>query len=121
MPRAGTSQQVDASGRGDRERGYHTDKGIQTILREELDASDAETQGRTLVTIAHRLRTIFDYDKVVVLGAGQVIEVGSPAELYQCQGPVLRHGAAQRRERRPREDAGGKLSSPADWNLYFGL
>lgn len=73
---------------------YETDQGIQTILREELDASNAETQGRTLVTIAHRLRTIVDYDKVVVLSAGQVIEVGSPADLYRAQGQfyeMVRH------------------------------
>ncbi|KAH8891958.1 P-loop containing nucleoside triphosphate hydrolase protein [Thozetella sp. PMI_491] len=65
---------------------YETDRGIQKILREELDASNADTHGRTLVTIAHRLRTIFDYDKVVVLGAGKVIEVGSPTELYRAKG-----------------------------------
>ncbi len=29
------------------------------------------------VTIAHRLRTIVDYDKVVVLGAGRLLEAGS--------------------------------------------
>lgn len=65
---------------------YETDQGIQTILREELDGTNAETQGRTLVTIAHRLRTIVDYDKVVVLSAGQVVEIGSPAELYRANG-----------------------------------
>ena len=65
---------------------YETDRGIQTVLREELDAASLETQGRTLVTIAHRLRTIADYDKVVVLSAGRVIEVGSPAELYRAKG-----------------------------------
>lgn len=73
---------------------YNTDQGIQTILREELDASNTETQRRTLVTIAHRLRTIADYDKIVVLSAGQVIEVGSPAGLYRAQGQfyeMVRH------------------------------
>jgi ABC-type multidrug transport system fused ATPase/permease subunit len=35
----------------------------------------------TIVTIAHRLRTIMDYDRILVLEQGCVIEYGSPAEL----------------------------------------
>lgn len=50
---------------------YETDKGIQEILRQELELSG---KGRTLVTIAHRLRTIIDYDTVVVMSAGKVVE-----------------------------------------------
>lgn len=52
---------------------YETDHGIQAVLRKEIfgDASDG---GRTLVTIAHRLRTIADYDRVVVMGGGRVLE-----------------------------------------------
>ncbi|KAF7546072.1 hypothetical protein G7Z17_g8687 [Cylindrodendrum hubeiense] len=64
---------------------YQTDLGIQTILRKELDVNNIETQGRTLVTIAHRLRTIIDYDKVVVISAGRAIEAGSPAKLYHAK------------------------------------
>jgi ABC-type multidrug transport system fused ATPase/permease subunit len=50
---------------------YETDRGIQQILRKDLDESGKD---RTLVTIAHRLRTIIDYDTVVVMGAGKVVE-----------------------------------------------
>lgn len=50
---------------------YETDKGIQAVLRDELFQSGRD---RTLVTIAHRLRTIADYDRVVVMGAGRVLE-----------------------------------------------
>lgn len=50
---------------------YETDKGIQAVLRDELFQAGRE---RTLVTIAHRLRTIADYDRVVVMGAGRVLE-----------------------------------------------
>lgn len=50
---------------------YETDKGIQAVLRDELFQTGRE---RTLVTIAHRLRTIADYDRVVVMGAGRVLE-----------------------------------------------
>ncbi|CCC06964.1 hypothetical protein SMACR_00970 [Sordaria macrospora] len=63
---------------------YETDRGIQVALRQELDAGDEKT--RTLVTIAHRLRTIIDYDLVVVMGGGRVVEVGSPGELYKAKG-----------------------------------
>ncbi|KAK3687510.1 P-loop containing nucleoside triphosphate hydrolase protein [Podospora appendiculata] len=63
---------------------YETDKSIQAVLRKELNASGAKD--RTLVTIAHRLRTIVDYDKVVVMAGGRVVEVGSPRELYALQG-----------------------------------
>lgn len=54
---------------------YETDRGIQEVLREELEAADHEDGGgRTLVTIAHRLRTIIDYDSIVVMAAGRVVE-----------------------------------------------
>ncbi|KAF5550499.1 ATP-binding protein cassette (ABC) transporter [Fusarium mexicanum] len=62
---------------------YETDRGIQTVLRRELEAVGG---GRTLVTIAHRLRTIIDYDTVVVMSGGRVLEYGSPRDLYNSRG-----------------------------------
>lgn len=60
---------------------YETDHGIQAVLRREIfggggAGADAASDdgGRTLVTIAHRLRTIADYDRVVVMGGGRVLE-----------------------------------------------
>lgn len=50
---------------------YKTDQGIQEVLRMELNEHGRD---RTLVTIAHRLQTIIDYDRVVVLSAGRVLE-----------------------------------------------
>jgi len=38
-------------------------------------------QNKTVIIIAHRMRTIANADKVVVLQNGQVIETGTPAEL----------------------------------------
>ncbi|KAI1813701.1 ABC transporter [Poronia punctata] len=70
---------------------YETDQGIQRVLRKELDESGRD---RTLVTIAHRLKTIIDYDKVVVMSAGSVLETGSPRELYEAKGyfyDLMRH------------------------------
>jgi ATP-binding cassette subfamily B protein len=43
-------------------------------------------QNKTVIIIAHRMRTIANADKVVVLQNGQVIETGSPAELKQKGG-----------------------------------
>ena len=40
---------------------FATDEKIQTTIRNELGDS-------TLITVAHRLRTIMDYDRVLVLG-----------------------------------------------------
>ncbi|KAF5691416.1 ATP-binding protein cassette (ABC) transporter [Fusarium circinatum] len=62
---------------------YETDRGIQTVLRRELEAVGG---GRTLVTIAHRLRTIIDYDTIVVMSGGRVLEYGSPRDLYNSRG-----------------------------------
>jgi ABC-type multidrug transport system fused ATPase/permease subunit len=65
---------------------YETDRGVQVVLRKELNSAAEGARDRTLVTIAHRLRTIIDYDKVVVMGGGSVLEVGSPRELYAQEG-----------------------------------
>lgn len=48
-----------------------TDQGIQSVLRREIFATGRD---RTLVTIAHRLRTIADYDRVLVMGGGKILE-----------------------------------------------
>lgn len=37
----------------------------------------------TVLTIAHRLNTIMDYDRVIVLDKGKIIEFDSPARLIE--------------------------------------
>jgi ABC-type multidrug transport system fused ATPase/permease subunit len=39
--------------------------------------------GTTLLTIAHRLDTIIDYDKVLVLSNGRAVEFGTPIDLIE--------------------------------------
>ncbi|KAL4243444.1 hypothetical protein ABKN59_001093 [Abortiporus biennis] len=56
---------------------YDTDTVIQTSLRKELD------KDVTLLTVAHRLQTIMDADKIMVLDAGQIVEFGPPSELLK--------------------------------------
>ena len=40
-------------------------------------------QGKTVLVIAHRMRTVDNADKIVVLEGGSVVEQGSPAELRE--------------------------------------
>ena len=44
----------------------------------------------TVLTIAHRLDTIADYDRVMVLAAGRVAEFDRPAKLLLVRDTVLR-------------------------------
>ncbi|CAK5268423.1 unnamed protein product [Mycena citricolor] len=53
---------------------YATDELIGKTIREEF-------AGSTILTIAHRLRTIIDYDRILLLDKGQVLEFDAPATL----------------------------------------
>jgi ATP-binding cassette subfamily B protein len=44
-------------------------------------------RGRTVIAIAHRLATLRNFDRVVMLKAGKIIEDGPPDRLMQRQGP----------------------------------
>lgn len=59
---------------------HDTDALIQAALRSSI------ATGTTVLTIAHRLLTIVDYDRVVVLDSGRVVEQGSVAELLHKRG-----------------------------------
>lgn len=60
---------------------YTTDSKIQETIREIKN---------TTITIAHRLQTIIDYDKVLVLDKGEVIEYGDPFDLVNRVGGIFR-------------------------------
>jgi ATP-binding cassette, subfamily B, bacterial len=44
-------------------------------------------RGRTVIAIAHRLATLRNFDRVVMLKAGRIIEDGPPDRLMQGEGP----------------------------------
>ncbi|KAI0306147.1 hypothetical protein B0F90DRAFT_1814940 [Multifurca ochricompacta] len=58
---------------------YKTDTIIQTSLRNELKGDV------TLITVAHRLQTIIDADKVMVLDTGRIVEFDKPSELLKIE------------------------------------
>ncbi|MDT0691084.1 ABC transporter ATP-binding protein [Salegentibacter sp. F188] len=47
------------------------------------DATDKITQGRTSIVIAHRLATIKKADKIMVMEAGEIVEMGTHQELLK--------------------------------------
>ena len=49
-------------------------------------ALDVLLEGRTAVLIAHRLSTAMRADRIVVVGDGRLLEVGSHAELVALDG-----------------------------------
>lgn len=53
---------------------YDSDAKIQQTIRQEFSNS-------TILTIAHRLRSIIDYDKILVMDAGEVVEFDHPFTL----------------------------------------
>src|SRR6476620_11340376 len=68
------------------------------LLDEATSALDSESEeairealgllmrGRTVIAIAHRLSTVRNFDRVVVVGEGQVFEDGSPDQLMRLDG-----------------------------------
>jgi subfamily B ATP-binding cassette protein MsbA len=47
------------------------------------DATDKITEGRTSIVIAHRLATIQQADKIIVMDAGQIVEIGTHQSLLK--------------------------------------
>ncbi|NXA64135.1 MRP7 protein, partial [Mohoua ochrocephala] len=61
-----------------------TDQLLQQTIRQRF-------ADKTVLTIAHRLNTILDSDRVLVMQAGRVAELDSPARLSQKDGSLFQH------------------------------
>ncbi|KAJ1032245.1 hypothetical protein NDA18_001737 [Ustilago nuda] len=60
-----------------------TDAKIQQTIREEFS-------NRTILCIAHRLRTILSYDRIAVFDKGELAEYASPLELFDREDGIFR-------------------------------
>ncbi|KAJ7134728.1 hypothetical protein C8R44DRAFT_610315 [Mycena epipterygia] len=60
-----------------------TDAKIQATIREEF-------AGSLLITVAHRLRTIIDFDRLIVLDHGKVAEMDTPLRLMNKEDGIFR-------------------------------
>ncbi|KAL4881830.1 hypothetical protein BJY04DRAFT_227620 [Aspergillus karnatakaensis] len=63
-----------------------TDALIQSSIRSEFGRENS-----SLLVIAHRLSTIADFDRILVLDEGRVVEWGAPRELMGIEGGVFRN------------------------------
>lgn len=62
---------------------YETDRTMQKIIREEFEAY-------TIIMVSHRLEMVMDFDTVVMMDAGSVVETGRPSILIERQGSRFR-------------------------------
>ncbi|KAI0833629.1 P-loop containing nucleoside triphosphate hydrolase protein [Trametes gibbosa] len=74
------------------------DDQIQRTIREEF-------AGAIVITIAHRLRTVLDYDRIMVLGAGEIVEFDTPSVLVKTPGSIFREMCRASTDRRVYEAA----------------
>jgi len=55
------------------------------------EATDIITKGRTSIIIAHRLATIKKADKIIVMDAGRIMEIGTHSELLEKENGYYRN------------------------------
>ncbi|ORY71965.1 ABC transporter type 1, transmembrane domain-containing protein [Pseudomassariella vexata] len=60
-----------------------TDRAMQGIIR-------AEFEGYTIVMVSHRLEMVMDFDTVVIMDKGEIVETGLPRELAERDGGRFR-------------------------------
>ncbi|PYH40482.1 ATP-binding cassette transporter YOR1 [Aspergillus saccharolyticus JOP 1030-1] len=58
---------------------FETDQKVQETMAHGFE-------GKTLLCIAHRLRTILNYDRICVMGQGSIVEMDTPLRLWKAGG-----------------------------------
>ena len=71
---------------------------IQRTIREELTSA-------IVITIAHRLKTVMDYDRILVLDEGHMVEFDTPWVLLQTPNSAFRE----------------MCRNSADWPLFLQI
>jgi ABC-type multidrug transport system fused ATPase/permease subunit len=71
---------------------------IQRTIREEL-------ANAIVITIAHRLKTVMDYDRILVLDEGRIVEFDTPSVLLQTPNSAFRE----------------MCRNSADWPLFLQM
>ncbi|KAL8789898.1 MAG: hypothetical protein Q9195_006608 [Heterodermia aff. obscurata] len=69
---------------------------IQQSLRGAFSREKGDT---TLLVIAHRLSSIADFDRIMVMDKGQAVEFGKPRDLLQAEGGVFKEMVRQSGEK----------------------
>ncbi len=72
---------------------YSTDRLIQSTIRTSPSLKNA-----TIITVAHRLRTIADSDLILVINGGKLKELDSPMTLLSTEGSEFKALAEQSSE-----------------------
>ncbi|KAN0064553.1 hypothetical protein ACQY0O_002181 [Thecaphora frezii] len=85
----------------------HSEKAVSTALNH-------VSEGRTTIAIAHRLATIRNYEKIVVVGAGKVLEEGTHKELLARRGYYFKLAEAQDTKASPDTSSSSDDASLAD-------
>lgn len=67
---------------------HHCRESIYTCIIAALEGSCDMTI--IIIYSQHRLTTILDYDRLIVLDQGRIVEDGNPRELQQLEGSVFR-------------------------------
>ncbi|ACT49606.1 ABC transporter transmembrane domain-containing protein [Methylovorus glucosotrophus] len=96
------------------------------LLDEATSALDAESeilvqqglqaamQGRTTLIIAHRLATVQQVDRIIVMDQGRIVETGTPAELRQMGGLYARLAKLQFHDTEASGNPSPAATTPAD-------
>jgi ATP-binding cassette, subfamily B, bacterial len=84
----------------------------EEAIREALESLMA---GRTVIAIAHRLSTLRNFDRILVLRGGRLVQDGAPDALMRVDGPY--RAQITREINRLSEQTDGRKTTPIVWDV----